>query len=354
MKEEAKRSAKQPGLPPGTLAFVGRKRTESVRIRVVDYGREVLETFDLEQVADCSDLTRRHTNLWVHMSGLHRVGVVERLGHCFQIPSLILEDILNTGHRPKVEFFDQGIFVLLKFFSMDPITAVMEVEQVCFVLTEEALVSFQESDRPIFEPVIKRLSNPRSRLRQSGPDYLLYCLMDLVVDHYFVVLEALGDRIEDLEEALFDEQWRELLDDIHRVRRQCLFMRRATLPLREAVTVLWREEGSLMKETTQPYLKDLYEHVLQALDILDNHREMGSALLEVYLSTQSNRMNEVMKVLTIIATIFIPVTFIAGVYGMNFEHMPELKWPWAYPAVWIVMIAVGVLMLLFFRKKRWL
>ncbi|SMC24432.1 magnesium transporter [Desulfacinum hydrothermale DSM 13146] len=354
MQKGTKQSAKEPGLPPGTLSFVGHRRAETVRIQVVDYDGETADTFQLEQVDDCSNLAGRRANGWIHVSGLHRVDIVERLGRCFQVPPLILEDILNTGHRPKADIWEKGVFVVAKFFAMEPEEETLQMEQVSFILGGNFLISFQESDRPIFKPVRKRLATPGSRLRRCGVDYLLYCLIDLVVDHYFVVVETVGDRIEDLEEALFHGEGEDLLDPIHRIRRQCLFLRKAVVPLRDAVGILRREEGPLGSREIQPYLKDLQDHVFQVLDTLENQREMGTALLDVYLSSMSNRMNEVMKVLTIIATIFIPITFIAGVYGMNFQYMPELKWPWAYPAVWLIMIVVAVLMLLFFRKKRWI
>ena len=276
------------------------------------------------------------------------------LASCYGIHHLFLEDILNTAQRPKMEDLEDGLFIVMKAFTLSGEDETTAAEQISFILGKNYVISLQEGNADIFEPVRSRLRSAHGRIRSLGPDYLLYALMDTVVDHYFSVLEVLGERIEVLEDELLTDHAQETLPRVHRLRRELLFLKKMVWPLREVINAMLRSETGLIRQTTQFYIRDLYDHIIQVVDTLENYRELASGLLEIYLSSVSNRMNEVMKVLTIIATIFIPVTFIAGVYGMNFEFMPELKWRWGYAMVWGVMIAMIVAMLGYFRKKKWL
>jgi magnesium transporter len=231
----------------------------------------------------------------------------------------------------------------------------IEAEQVSLILGQNFLFSFQEGKKgDLFDPIRERIRNGKGRIRKMGADYLAYALIDAVVDHYFIILEKLGERIEVLEEALVAQPTTRTLHEIHNLKREMIFLRKAIWPLREVINSLARGESSLIQESTRVYLRDVYDHTIQVIDTIETFRDMVSGMLDIYLSSVSNRLNSVMKVLTIIATVFMPLTFLAGVYGMNFKHMPELEWRWGYPVIWAVMIAIGVFMLIYFRKKKWL
>jgi magnesium transporter len=342
------------GLPPGSLIFVGEQKTDAVVLTVSNYDLERFEEKQAASIEDCLSYRDLPSITWIHVCGLHRPDIIESLGQSYGIHHLFLEDILNTSQRPKMEDLEDGLFIVMKAFTLSGSDETTAAEQISFILGKNYVISLQEGNADIFEPVRSRLRTAHGRIRSLGPDYLLYALMDTVVDHYFSVLEVLGERIEVLEDELLTDHARETLPRVHRLRRELLLLKKTAWPLREVINAMLRSETGLIQQTTQFYIRDLYDHIVQVVDTLENYREMASGLLEVYLSSVSNRMNEVMKVLTIIATIFIPVTFIAGVYGMNFEFMPELKWRWGYAMVWGVMIAMIVAMLGYFRRKKWL
>ena len=342
------------GLPPGSLVFVGEQKTDSVVLTVSNYDAEHFEEKQTTSIEDCLLYREKPATTWIHVRGLHRPDFIESIGKCYHVHHLFLEDILNTAQRPKIEDLEGGLFIVVKAFTIKDDDETTAAEQISFILGDNYVISLQESSVDIFEPVRSRLRSARGRIRGLGPDYLLYALMDTVVDHYFSVLEVLGERIEVLEDELLTDHTQETLPRMHRLRRELLSLKKMVWPLREVISVIQRNESGLIRQTTQFYIRDLYDHIIQVVDSLENYRELASALLEIYLSSVSNRMNEVMKVLTIIATIFIPITFIAGVYGMNFEFMPELKWRWGYALVWGVMIAMISGMLSYFRKKKWL
>jgi magnesium transporter len=253
-----------------------------------------------------------------------------------------------------LEDFGDYIFVVLKTFSYNHQSDELEPEQISLILGPSFVVSFQEREGDVFNPIRERIRSNKGRIRRMGADYLAYSLLDSIVDHYFIVLEQVGEEVEFLEEELVTNPTPETLQTIHNLKREMLFLRKSVWPLREVIGALERGESSLIKESTGIYLRDVYDHTIQVIDTIETFRDMISGMLDIYLSSVSNRMNEVMKVLTIIATIFIPLTFIAGIYGMNFQYMPELEWRWGYPMVWVVMLAIGVLMLIYFRKKDWL
>ncbi len=349
-----KRSAKKPGLAPGTLIHVGERKVEKTQIRAIEFDEQTINESEFETVDECLPLQEKHTVTWINIDGLHDVGVMEKIGNHFGLHPLVMEDILHTDQRPKMEDYENYVFIVAKMLSFDQERNELKAEQLSLVLGQNYVVTFQEKVGDIFEPVRERLRKGKGRIRGMPPDYMAYALIDAVVDHYFIVLEKIGETVELLEEELVTDPNPETLQTIHHLKRELIFLRKSVWPLRELISGLERGETSLVQEKTMVYLRDLYDHTIQVIDTVETLRDMVSGMLDVYLSSLSNRMNEVMKVLTIIATIFIPMTFLAGIYGMNFEFMPELKWPWGYPLVWCVILAIGIVMLGYFKKKKWL
>jgi magnesium transporter len=265
-----------------------------------------------------------------------------------------MEDILNTDQRPKIENYGEDLFIVLKMLSYDEKKGEISAEQVSLVLRSNAVLSFTEKEKGAFTPIQERLRSGKGRLRKMGADYLAYTLLDIIVDHYFAILEKLSEKIEELEEKLVTNPTTPILQKIQNLKREMIFLRKWVWPLREVISSLERGESSWIQEGTRFYLRDVYDHTIQVMDTVETFREVLSGMMDIYLSSINNRMNAVMKVLTIIATIFMPLTFLAGVYGMNFKHMPELEWQWGYPLLWVFMILIAVFMLISFRKKRWL
>ena len=349
-----KRSGKKRGMPPGTLVHVGEKKVEFVRITYLDYDEQNFEEKQVSSIEDCFSFKTTPTVTWINIDGLHEVEIIEELGKQFELHPLILEDILNTGQRPKMEDFEKYLFVVLKMLSYQDEGQVVQVEQVSLVLGSNYVISFQEQVGDVFNPIRDRIRNSKGRIRKMGCDYLMYALLDAVVDNYFAILEKLGERIESMEEELITNPTDRTLHQIYALKREMVFLRKSVWPLRELVSGLQRSESPLIGESTGIYLRDVYDHTIQVIDTVESFRDMVSGMLDTYLSSISNKMNTVMKVLTIIATIFIPLTFIAGIYGMNFENMPELKWRYGYAVVWAVMGLVFILMLVYFKRKKWL
>jgi magnesium transporter len=350
----SKRSDKS-GLPPGTLVHVGVPRAEEPRITAMVYdGSQLLEE-ELETIGDAFPLGEAPTVAWINVDGIHRVEVVEELGQRLGLHPLVLEDILNPEQRPKMEDLGDYLYMVVKMLDWDDARGEMTTEQMSVLVGANYVVSLQEHPGgDVLDPIRVRIREAKGSIREEGPDYLAYAILDGVVDRYFGVLEGLGEKVEDLEEDLVAHPTPDTLQDLHDLRRQMIFMRKAVWPLREVVGGLERGGSRLVKNSTQVYLRDVYDHTVQVMDAVETLRDMLSGMLDIYLSSISNRMNEVMKVLTVFASIFIPLTFIAGVYGMNFAHMPELEWQWAYPSLWLVMLAVAATMLVYFRRKRWL
>jgi magnesium transporter len=342
------------GLAPGTLVHVGEKRTEKVTINLIDYDEKQFQERAVENIRDLTPVKAEPSVSWINVSGVHEIGAVEQIGKLFDIHSLILEDIVNTAQRPKIEVFDEYVYIIMKMLYHDKEDNEVKAEQVSFILGSHFLISFQEQDGDVFDAVRERIRKGKGRIRKAGCDYLAYALMDALVDNYFVVLETLGEQMELLEEDLIDKPTPEILESIHYMKREMIFLRRLIWPLREVVGVLARGEIALIHQSTIVFLRDVYDHTIQAIDTIESYRDIMAGMLDIYLSTVSNKMNEIMKVLTIIATIFIPLTFLAGVYGMNFTYMPELEWRWGYFMAWGVMMIISVGLLFYFRKKRWL
>lgn len=353
MRRFAVRSAKMAGLEPGTVVHVGERRAERPRVAVTDYDQGHFEEHEFDNPEACVAFKERPTVTWLNVSGVHDAALLERLGACYGIHPLVVEDVGNTEQRPKLEDYGDYLFIVLKMLYLVEGNEVA-AEQLSLVVGPNFVISFQEDGKDVFEPVRTRLRSEQTRLRGRGPDFLAYTLIDAVVDQYFVILEQLGGDIEELEEDLVTRPDTQSLQAIHELKRELIFLRRSVWPLREVLAALERRESPLIQETTAVYLRDVYDHTIQVIDTIETNRDLVSGMLETYLSSVSNRLNEVMKFLTIISTTFIPLTFLAGVWGMNFRHMPELEWRWAYPAVWGLMASIGLGMWWYFRRKRWL
>lgn len=355
MPRPIKKRSQKAGLPPGTPIHIGERRSETTRITLFDYDEQHWEEKEITHPKECALVEDKSTVTWINVTGLHQVEVLEELNECFGLHPLVLEDILNTDQRPKMEDYGDYLYIVLKtlFMAGNPGDEV-ESEQVSIILGRNFILSFQEKESPLFEPIRERLRNGKGRLRKMGPDYLVHAILDAIIDQYFVVLEKMGEKIEFLEEEVVIRPRPATLQATHQLKREMIFLRKAVWPLREVIGSLERGESSLIKESTVIYLRDIYDHTIQVIDNIETFRDMLSGMMDIYLSSISNRMNEIMKVLTIIATIFIPLTFIVGLYGMNFKYMPELSWPWGYPLVLALMLAVAVYMLIYFRRKKWI
>lgn len=338
--------------PPGAGATD--EQSLPVGIELLEYDETGLDEREIERPDQYPDPRLISRVTWINMKGVHDAQAVEDLGHHFGLHPLIIEDILHTGQRPKADDLGEYVFVLLRMLSYVEERDAIEHRQVSLVLGTNYVLSFQDEGVDLFDPIQEQIRNGKGRMRRLGADYLAYVLLDAVVDNYFVVLDRLGDRIELLEEELVADPRPPTMQMIHELKQEIIRLRKSVWPLREVIGRLERGGGSLFQDSTQIYLRDVYDHTVQVMDTVETYRDMLSGMLDIYLSSLSNRMNEIMKVLTIIATLFIPLTFIAGVYGMNFQHMPELAWRWGYPLVWLVMLAIVIVMLGYFRRKRWL
>ena len=349
-----KKRSKKAGLPPGTLVYIGEKKAETLKITVMDYDEANFQEREVRTIEECFVFKDTPTVTWINIDGLHQIEILEKLGECYGFHPLVLEDILNTDQRPKMEDYGDYLYIVLKMLSTNDKSGETETEQVSLILGPNFIFSFQEKEGDVFDPIRERIRSGKGRIRKMGADYLAYALLDSIVDNYFTIMEKLGETIEFLEEELVTQPTPETLQTIHQLKRELIFLRKAVWPLREVISGLERGELVLIKEATRIYLRDVYDHTIQVIDTIETFRDMISGMLDIYLSSVSNRLNSVMKVLTIIATIFMPLTLIAGIYGMNFKFMPELEWRWGYPMVWVLMIVISVSMLIYFKKKRWL
>jgi len=353
-RRRATRSSSKAGLPPGTLVYTGERERDKTQISIIDYDAETLQELPASTLSAC--LQRRDTQqvTWVNVDGLHEVDLIERVGVGFGMHPLALEDVLSTQQRPKLEDYEDRLFLVLHMLSWDATGDAIQSEQIALLLGPRFLLTFQEKGGDVFDGVRERLRSNRGRIRKAGPDYLLYALLDAIVDNYFTILEHLDDRITALEEEVSEQARPSTLHAIHAMRREMIFLRRAVWPLRDVIAGLERGGCPLVDEGTRVFLRDVRDHTIQVAESIETLRDLLTGMQDVYLSTINNRLNGVMKVLTIITTIFIPLSFIAGVYGMNFQHMPELHWRFAYPAVLVGMLAIALAMLWLFRKRDWL
>lgn len=354
-----KKKASKVGLPPGTIRFVGEKKVEKTKITVIDYDESHYEEKVVESVEECFKFKDTPTVTWINIDGIHDVSVVEKIGNCFNIHPLVLEDIVHTDQRPKMEDFEDYLYIVIKMLYFDDKTAEIKAEQVSLLLGHNYVISFQEYEGDVFDPIRDRLRTGKGRIRKQGADYLAYALLDIIVDYYFKLLEKVGEKVEIMESQLIEEPKTKTLQDIYSLKRETILLRKSVWPLREVISSLERSESKLIQSSTDIFLRDVYDHTIRVIDAIETYRDLLSGLLDLYMSSISNKMNQVMKVLTIIATIFIPLTFIAGIYGMNFDpeaspfNMPELGWYWGYLSVWILMIAITVVMIIYFKRKNW-
>ncbi|MFW9783234.1 MAG: magnesium/cobalt transporter CorA [Candidatus Heimdallarchaeota archaeon] len=342
------------GYPPGTLVYTGDKKKVDTKIKVIDYDEE---SYDFKEYSDIEDnfyQIEKNKVRWIKITGLAQVDIIEEIGKQFNLHPLVLEDILNTYQRPKFEVSGDYIFIIIERIFWNVEDAVFEHEQVSLILGSNYVISLEEHETNIFNPIIERIRVPRGKVRFMAADYLLYALIDIIIDNYFIILEITSEKIEDIENELISNPSPDTLQAIYKLKRATIELRKSVWPLRELVNMLQREPTKLIRDSLQIYLRDLYDHIYKINDLLEGYRDIIFGMLDMYLSSISNRMNEIMKVLTIISTIFIPLSFLAGFYGMNFQYMPELSNPFAYPLLIIGMIIVGGLMLYYFKRKKWL
>lgn len=353
---------KIPGQAPGTVQHTGSKKMEQISMVVHDYSESHYEVIPITEIESSASYLSDTSKTWIQVQGLHDIDQLKKVWDYFELHPLIQEDIVSISQRPKVEPYGDVVFVVLRMMAAADSGSKegFRTEQISLVLGSNYVLSFQESSDPIFEPVIRRLALEKARIRNFGVDYLAYALIDNVVDHYFTALDLIGDNIEGLEELVIDRPKSEMLQNIHSMRRDLIFFRKSVWSLRDGINSLIRDDSPLISSDVKVFLRDVYDHIVQVIDSIENQREMVFSLYDMYMSSLSNRMNEVMKVLTIMSTIFIPLTFIAGIYGMNFNpaagfmNMPELNWSWGYPFSLGLMVIVAIGMVFFFKRKGWL
>lgn len=342
------------GASPGTLVHIGERRSAAPVVTLISYDQGSCTEQAVNPAAPGALLRGGEGITWLNVDGVTQVDILRRVGDCYGLHPLVMEDIVNTDQRPKKEDYGDYLFVVVKMLDISD-EGRLVVEQVSLILGEMWLLTFQEGlDGDPFQPVRERLRAGKGRIRGGGADYLAYALLDAVIDQYFVVLERIAERVELLEEEVVAAPTRFTIRKIHRLRQEMILIRRSVWPLRELIGGLERRDCDLIGEGTLVYLRDLYDHTVQIIDTVETSREMLSGMLDIYLSSEANRTNEVMKVLTVYATIFMPLTFIVGLYGMNFKNMPELEWRWGYPAVLLLMALLALGMIIYFRRKKWL
>ena len=341
------------GMPPGTMMHVGEKKTDSVSISCISYNEDGYSEQKDIKAEDLSNIIKPDCVNWINVDGLHDVSVVNTIGSLYDIHPLVLEDVVNTGQRPKFEDYEKYLFVVARMLSYDDEDCSIRSEQLSIILLDNVVITFQELPGDVFDPIRTRIRNSKGRIRKLKADYMAYCLLDAIVDSYYSILETEAELIEILEDQIFGNPQPDVVQQIHKIKGDLHVLRKANWASREMLGALSKGETNFFGETTLPYMLDVFDHANGVMDSVDTFREMLSSMLDLYLSSVSHKMNSVMKVLTIIATIFIPLTFIAGIYGMNFENMPELAWKWSYPAVWGIMLAMTFLMLYLFKRNKW-
>jgi len=341
------------GLPPGTVVYSGDEQTASVRITLLEYNEKEFLEKEFTDFDECLLHVKADMVKWINVDGIHNTELIQKIGEKFDIHSLTLEDIANHEQRPKFEDYETYLVSIMKMLSYN---SKVHSEQLSIILLDNnTVLSFQETDGgDAFDIIRTRIRQGKGRVRKMGADYLAYCLIDAVVDLYFIILEKIGDRIEVLEEELVNNPNKKTMKFLHGMKREMIFLRKAVWPMRELINNFERCENKLIKKTTRLFLRDLYDHTIRVIDTVETFRDLLSGMMDIYLSSVSNRMNEVMKVLTIITTIFIPLSFIAGIYGMNFDNMPELHTRYGYYILLVVMISVAVSMVFYFKKRKWL
>ncbi|MDG4716483.1 MULTISPECIES: magnesium/cobalt transporter CorA [Winogradskyella] len=354
IKKRTQEYKKHVGQVPGTLIYTGQKSDKDFHVECFDYTKDHIEESVLLNIEDAINYKETDSVTWINVDGLKHTEQIENIGKQYDLHPLVLEDIVNTTQRPKIDEYDDYLFVVLKMLYYDTDENII-IEQVSIVLGKNYVITFQEAEGDVFGSIRERIRLSNGRIRGLKSDYLMYALIDAIVDHYFSIIETLGNKIEDLETELFSGHARENINiEVQQLKREILKVRRAIFPLREIINRIEKGEHPLIYKRTITYYRDIYDHLIQVSENIDIYREMIWSLMDMYMTTISNKMNEVMKVLTIIATIFIPLTFIAGIYGMNFENIPELHYKYGYHVLWGIMILMFLAMLYYFKRKKWL
>jgi magnesium transporter len=353
-KKRSKIQNKKVGQAPGSIIYTGKKLEQKFFIESFNYNKDTYQEKELPNVEEAFEYKASLPVSWLNINGLNHVDQIEKIGNHYDIHPLVLEDIVNTAQRPKIDEYEDYLFIVLKMLYYDDNENIVP-EQVSFILGKNYVLTFQESEGDVFDNVRERIRHGKGRIRTMESDYLLYALIDAVVDHYFVIIETLGNKIEDLESDVFDGVQEDTIPkQIQNLKREILRVRRAIFPLREVISRIERHESPLVNDKTTAFFRDIYDHIIQVSENIDIYREMIWSLMDMYMTTISNKMNEVMKVLTIMASIFIPLTFFAGIYGMNFDYIPELKFKYSYFILWGIFILIVIGMVIYFRRKKWL
>ncbi len=343
------------GKPPGDLTFVGSKQLDRPTVEVFDYSENQIESLEIDHLKELSYLKDSKSVSWVNIEGLHDVGFIQELGEIFDLHPLLLEDTLNTTQRPKFEEFDDYFFIAVKMLTYNDHSDEIEMEHTSFVVAKNYVITIQEG-RPgdVFKPIRERLQRSTSKIRSRGTDYLAYSLLDVIVDNYISIIEGFGEKIERLEEKLIDDDGTDVSEEINRYKKEINFLRKTVRPTRELAAMFWKCESDIIDERTVPYLNDLIDNIAHASESIETYQIMLNDQLHILQTQISNRLNEILRVLTVFSVVFIPLTFIAGVYGTNFKYFPELEFQYAYPVFWGILITTAGLMLLYFKRKRWL
>lgn len=353
MSKYAGHRSKKTGMSPGSLVHIGSRTADKVSVSVIEYDENSIKHIDVDDPGDLAYFRDSDKTSWVNIDGLHDASFLDTIGTVFGLHPLVMEDMLDTQQRPKIEDYGEYIFIAIKKMHIDKDSGNILTDHQSIVLGKGFVISASENKTEIFAPISERLESG-GRIRKMGADYLVYSLLDVIIDNYSDVLERQGDKVEEVEDVLISKPVPDTLKRMNDIKKELLFIHKNIWPLREVTNLFERGESQLVQESTRFYIRSLYDHVVQAMDTTEVYREILSGLLDVYLSSISNKTNEIMKVLTMISTIFIPLTFLAGIYGMNFRYMPELEWRWGYFALIGVMTAVAAGMIAFFKKKKWL
>ncbi|MBA3815911.1 MAG: magnesium/cobalt transporter CorA [Parachlamydiaceae bacterium] len=354
MSKILKKRMNKPGLSPGSLVHVGEQNVETVTITLIDYDAQKIVEKKGASLKECMISLNTPTLTWINVCGIHDSTTIETIGRHFGLHPLILEDIMNSEQQSKLDNYKDTIYIVARQLIYNNEKQCVEDEQVSIILGKNFIISFLESSNNVFNPIYNRLKNPKGRMRQRGSDYLCYALLDCLVDNYFLILEKVDDHLENLEDELFHRSNDDTLKKMHHAKRELVLLRKSVWPMREVISNFRRIESPLVQNATKLYIQDVYDHTIQAIDTIESFRDITSGMLDIYLSNLSQRMNEIMKVLTIVATIFVPLTFLASIYGMNFKHMPELEWEWGYYFTLGLMAIMVIGMLYFFKRKKWL
>lgn len=354
MSESLSKTSEKLGLIPGSLVHVGDVLEAQSKISVIDYTEESVKEKQFHSISEVLQYKDTPSVTWVIIEGLAEVEIVEEIGNMFGIHPLVLEDILHTHQRAKLEEYDDYLYIVLKclFPSHDGFS--INDEQISLIVLKDFVFMFKEKSDELLYPLLQQIRKSHGRIRHVESDYLMYAILDMIVDQNFLVLDAIDDRVNVLEDELYTDPRQETLYAIQKLKREIIRIKKFVSPIRELLAGLLRSDSVLINADTHDYIKDVSDHIIHIIESIESYRDVLSAMIEIHMSNVSNKMNEVMKVLTVFASIFIPMTFLAGVYGMNFDYMPELRWKWAYPTLWTVFIVISIVSLVYFKRKKWL